>query len=570
MPPEIPSARRGPTALLCVFVVAVHLGQVAQGAAAAESSSPTYLPPVAAAVIEEFRLPTEKWMAGNRGIDYGTAPGTAVRAAASGTVSFAGAVGGARHVVVLHPDGIRTTYAFLRSVAVVRGDSVEQGQLLGTTAGALHFGARVGDDYIDPLGLFGAPPPRVHLVPDATPAVATEDEERRGLLKALAGAASRMASGATAMAGWAGDRAGDLSRAVRWLARETGSRAMAAVDDRLAELGGLAQLAQELDPSTHLRRLAATAVRWWRQRGNCTPESLDPPGPDGERRIAVMVSGLGSNSASDSLDRLDTTSLGFRPTDVVRFSYRGGEVGENPYTAADTTADLRESARLLRDLLVEVAADHPGVPVDLIAHSQGGIVARQMLAFELGDEVRPLPEVARLVTLGTPHGGADLATALTMLDQTVTGRVALALAHRLAPGAVPRGPAIAQLAESSEFMHRLSDADIPVDVEVTSIAARGDLTVPAVRSQLDGADNVVVSVEGVWGDHSSLPGSPQARREVALALAGLPPTCQGLVDMLVDTATADAIATTQDGLGMAAWAGASAADSRGLRALRSR
>ncbi|MBV8386955.1 MAG: M23 family metallopeptidase, partial [Acidimicrobiia bacterium] len=42
-------------------------------------------------------------------MDYATAPGTEVRAAADGEVVFAGQVGGTLHVVVLHGDGIRTS-----------------------------------------------------------------------------------------------------------------------------------------------------------------------------------------------------------------------------------------------------------------------------------------------------------------------------------------------------------------------------------------------------------------------------------------------------------------------------
>ena len=76
-------------------------------------------------------------------------------------------VGGSLHVVVRHADGVRTSYSFLRSVLVHRGDEVVRGQPVGTTGDRFHFGARIGDVYIDPALLFGdAGPPRVHLVPD--------------------------------------------------------------------------------------------------------------------------------------------------------------------------------------------------------------------------------------------------------------------------------------------------------------------------------------------------------------------------------------------------------------------
>jgi len=126
-----------------------------------------YQPPVDAPIVDPFRAPPTPWAAGNRGIEYATRPGTRVGSAADGTVDFAGMVGGSLHVVVRHADGVRTSYSFLRSVLVHRGDEVVRGRAVGTTGDRFHFGARIGDVYIDPALLFGgAGPPRVHLVPD--------------------------------------------------------------------------------------------------------------------------------------------------------------------------------------------------------------------------------------------------------------------------------------------------------------------------------------------------------------------------------------------------------------------
>lgn len=126
-----------------------------------------YQPPVDAPVVDAFRAPPAPWAAGNRGIEYATDPGTRVGAAADGTVVFAGLVGGSLHVVVRHADGVRTSYSFLRTALVHRGDGVVRGEPVGTTGNRFHFGARIGDAYIDPALLFsGAGPPRVRLVPD--------------------------------------------------------------------------------------------------------------------------------------------------------------------------------------------------------------------------------------------------------------------------------------------------------------------------------------------------------------------------------------------------------------------
>ena len=64
-------------------------------------------------------------------------------------------------VSVDHPDGVRTTYGYLSSIAVSRGDVVVRGQVIATSGLGhpgkspphLHFGARLDGQYIDPLPL---------------------------------------------------------------------------------------------------------------------------------------------------------------------------------------------------------------------------------------------------------------------------------------------------------------------------------------------------------------------------------------------------------------------------------
>ena len=81
---------------------------------------------------------------------------------------------------------------------------------------------------------------------------------------------------------------------------------------------------------------------------------------------------------------------------------------------------------------------------------------------------------------------------------------------------------------------------------------------PAGHTHLAGAHNVIVHVAGALTDHDRLPGSPAAQREMALALAGLPPTCHTLLGTLTDSAASDGIARIEDGAGAALWGGARA------------
>jgi murein DD-endopeptidase MepM/ murein hydrolase activator NlpD len=143
--------------------------------AASADGLPLWIRPVPGTVVRPFAPPRTRFGPGHLGVDLAAAPGTPVRAAGSGIVEFAGVVGNARHVVVRHAGSLRTSYSFLRSIAVRGGERVTGGAVLGTTGGTgenhagqvLHLGLRVGDAFVDPMRLF-APPDlseRVRLAP---------------------------------------------------------------------------------------------------------------------------------------------------------------------------------------------------------------------------------------------------------------------------------------------------------------------------------------------------------------------------------------------------------------------
>src|SRR4051812_34048701 len=199
----------GVAALLAVSVVRATPVQAASG----------YRPPVDAPVVDGFRMSANTYGPGNRGLQYGTAPGIEVRAASDGEVVFAGQVGGALHVVVLHPDGLRTTYAYLSTVRVRRGDAVRQRQVVGTTGTQpFHFGVRAGDVYLDPGALFGGGPPEVHLVDEHERRPAAEAEERGRVVGFLAGLPGR---GAGAI-GWVAGGVAGAGSAVATKAADAG------------------------------------------------------------------------------------------------------------------------------------------------------------------------------------------------------------------------------------------------------------------------------------------------------------------------------------------------------------
>lgn len=95
------------------------------------------------------------------GQDMSEACGTAVKAAAAGTVTFAGwhAFGGGNRVVVQHANGLETTYNHLSAMDVSVGQVVERGEAIarvgstGASTGChLHFEVLVDGENVDPLG----------------------------------------------------------------------------------------------------------------------------------------------------------------------------------------------------------------------------------------------------------------------------------------------------------------------------------------------------------------------------------------------------------------------------------
>jgi murein DD-endopeptidase MepM/ murein hydrolase activator NlpD len=112
--------------------------------------------PVSGPVVSGFGL---RWGRMHTGIDIGVGYGTPIHASASGTVIFAGWMGGyGNFVIVDHGGGLSTAYAHQSSIAV-GGGAVSQGQVLGYVGCTghcfgphLHYEVRVNGSAVDPLG----------------------------------------------------------------------------------------------------------------------------------------------------------------------------------------------------------------------------------------------------------------------------------------------------------------------------------------------------------------------------------------------------------------------------------
>lgn len=521
--------------LVVVLTVAVPFPAAGQG----QDRSIFHVPPVSAPVSEEFRAPEHPFGPGNRGLEYDTEPGTEIRASADGEVAFAGRVAWDLHVTVQHADGVRTSYSFLSEIQIVVGQTVQQGDLIGLAGEKrFHFGARRDDKYFDPASLFGAVDVHVELLPLEVPPGTAPDDERAAL--------------------WLLSSGEGVSRSFSQRSIE-----LPGIDDVRGWLADGDQLVRhyltELDPVGQALDLGWELQRRLLFPPPCTDDGAPVVLPSVER-LAVTVGGLGSSSESASIDRLDVDALGYSPDEVVRYSYAGGHVpgtgGEGfagleatTYTSGDTQGDLRGAAKRLADLVETAASERPGRTIDLYAHSMGGVVTRLAL-LELERRGFPLRRLGVVATIGSPHGGADLGTVTQAAGTMAPGEQGLEMMEQvLGTGLDPGSVAVAQLSEESDLVTEMREAGVPEGVDLVSIAARGDLVVPAPRTQVDGARNVTVPESGKDA-HGDLVASDVTTHELSLALAGMPQRCIGVWDLLNDEVSGRGISYVQDVLGL--------------------
>jgi murein DD-endopeptidase MepM/ murein hydrolase activator NlpD len=126
----------------------------------ASSSTPSssgFIWPVSAPITSPFGM---RWGTLHPGLDLGAPYGSAIHAAASGTVVWCGWMSGYGNLVMIdHGGGIATAYGHQSRIAVGCNQQVSQGQVIGyvgstgySTGPHLHFEVRVNGTPVDPLG----------------------------------------------------------------------------------------------------------------------------------------------------------------------------------------------------------------------------------------------------------------------------------------------------------------------------------------------------------------------------------------------------------------------------------
>ena len=454
------SSRTPSHVVIALLVTCALLGPVS----AAEGAT-VLVPPVDAPVIVRFVEPAHRWAPGHRGIDYAVASGTAIRAAAAGTVTYAGEVGGYLAVTIDHGLGMQTTYTVLRDVTVERGQQVAQGTWIGHTASThpngppgLHFGVKLEGEYVDPTGLLG-----------------TVDVSNAIQLAPLVWQAPR-----------------EMPEAFR----------SAFFDAGTAE--------PPCRPPTEL-------------------SAVPPVAPNDNIAVAIAGIGSSTNDGvSADMYEHGPEELGYERVYPFSYAGPDDDDLHRPYSSLDTYDDISRSARDLRETLRALARRHPGNDVDLIAHSMGGLVARKFLADFAGEPGLPrIEHLVTFATPHGGSSLASIPERLEA--KTLTGGLLLdgvsAWARRGGPIPDPGSTAVEQLTPGSEFLAELGRESLAFGTRVLALGIANDVVVTADRARWDQARSRTVGPSGLMG-HSAIVSSDQAQGLAYAFLRDAPPTCE--------------------------------------------
>ena len=503
-----------------------------------------WIPPVGGPVVRPFVAPIAVYAAGHRGVDFAAAPGTPVRAANDGTVSFAGDVAGSLHVVVAHAGGIRTTYAFLLSADVRTGDAVRRGQVIGGAGGSgeahepsvLHFGVRVGDRYVDPMLLFR---PRdltqiVRLVPVGEREAAEHPDPRDERRELQAWIESQFDGCALCGApDWVAERGGGGSG--RWhrpaaggggagSCRGSDRRRGAGGDPRRGPRGGRARRAKRCSRHPQGWRSrdvivgGATFLGWFFR--DCDEHAPPANGAGGSDNAVLAVGGVDSHRERGDDRSFDFAAgrLGYDRSERFWFSYRKGS---KEYTKQDTYGDLRRKARMLGAQLRRAARTQPGRAFDLVGHSQGGVVIALFLATVYRGHEAEYPPIDHVVTFASPLKGTPAASSGEGVAASPVGRALMeGLGAADLPIPDPLATSIRQLAEGSDVIDDIAEAGIPEGIDFTSIAGVEDGHVPVRSTELEGTRRYAVDVGHLLSSHSEITRHPRALMAAACRARG--------------------------------------------------
>ncbi|MEX2533695.1 MAG: M23 family metallopeptidase [Nitriliruptoraceae bacterium] len=170
----------------------------------------------------------------------------------------------------------------------------------------------------------------------------------------------------------------------------------------------------------------------------------------------LLVGGLATSSDSDLPD---PALLGYAADSVTRFSYAGLD---QPYQPEHTWDGPLAYVDLFEETLRDIALRQPGRAVDLVVHSQGGLIIVAYLASRNALTDPTLPPIGNVVMFGVPMSGSDLAALGVLIRDEMGLSTPIDALQRFTGLGTDTlrldAPAIRELDPRSDAIRSLSDA----------------------------------------------------------------------------------------------------------------
>jgi len=187
---------------------------------------------------------------------------------------------------------------------------------------------------------------------------------------------------------------------------------------------------------------------------------------------------------------------------LSRLGYCPHDVDLGGFFGRFNARPIEELARVVADRIEQLAHDLRCERIDLVGHSEGGLIGRYYV-----QKLDGARRVRHLVTLGTPHRGTPWAHSGHFVRQVL--------------------PSLRQMAPGSPLLRALGDDSFPTSVRLTSIYSRRDFLCPPLSCRLEvfGAPHLK-NVEVMRGGHLDLLFSAEIPSIISRELESVEPTVQ--------------------------------------------
>lgn len=233
---------------------------------------------------------------------------------------------------------------------------------------------------------------------------------------------------------------------------------------------------------------------------------------------AVFIPGINTYAGSDHFPMdVDYKKLGYEKSQINFFSYKNKKLDQD-YIISDTYGSTKDFAIDLLKQLEQLADSN--THIDLIAHSQGGVVVKEFLQNHyIGSVLEGKIEHVVMYSApleGTPFAGLRQSQALkSALDQI--------------PSKFLDSDSLKQM---TEFESQVTSSTLPKEIEYLSIGSNFDFVVPATNTDFNAKKTTNISVNaGVLNGHSAIKTDGFATESAMAFLSNQTMPCLGAIDI---------------------------------------